>query len=182
MRLGIDFGTTRVVAAYVDRGNYPVVMFEALNDASSEWFPPLVAVRGQERSFGWAAWAAQQEPGWTVLRSVKRLLEEAGPETRIQIGEQIIPMRELLAGLASSLRDQLLSGSNLPVTKSEPLEVMLGVPAHAHSNQRFLTVEAFREAGFQVLGLLNEPSAASIEFGHQNRKTRSSSDNMRILV
>jgi molecular chaperone DnaK (HSP70) len=166
----------------VDRGNYPVVMFEAPSDATSEWFPPLVAVRGQERLFGWAAWAAQQQPGWTVLRSVKRLLEEAGPETRIQIGEQIILMRELLAGLVSSLRDHLLAGSNLPAAQTEPLEVMLGVPAHAHSNQRFLTVEAFREAGFRVLGLLNEPSAASIEFGHRNRKARNDRERVRILV
>ena len=182
MRLGIDFGTTRVVAAYVDRGNYPVVMFESPNGATNEWFPPLVATRGQERLYGWAAWAAQEEPGWTVLRSVKRVLERAGPETRIQIGEQIIPMRELLAGLVGSLRDQLLAGSNLPAAKSEPLEVMLGVPAHAHSNQRFLTVEAFRDAGFQVLGLLSEPSAASIEFGHRNRKARGDQDSLRILV
>ena len=43
------------------------------------------------------------------------------------------------------------------------LEVMAGVPANANSNQRFLTVEAFQRAGFQVLGLLNEPSAAAIE-------------------
>ncbi len=46
---------------------------------------------------------------------------------------------------------------------------MLGVPANANSNQRFLTVEAFRCAGFSVLGVLNEPSAASIEFGHRQR-------------
>ena len=46
---------------------------------------------------------------------------------------------------------------------------MLGVPANANSNQRFLTVEAFRRAGFSVLGLLNEPSAASIEFGHRQK-------------
>src|SRR5207344_2452415 len=50
---------------------------------------------------------------------------------------------------------------------SEALEVMLGVPANANSNQRFLTVEAFRLAGFSVLGVLNEPSAAAIEFGHR---------------
>ena len=51
----------------------------------------------------------------------------------------------------------------------EHLEAMLGVPANANSNQRFLTVEAFRAAGFDVIGLLNEPSAASIEFGHKTR-------------
>ena len=51
---------------------------------------------------------------------------------------------------------------------AEKLEAMLGVPANANSNQRFLTAEMFRMAGFDVMGLLNEPSAASIEFGHKN--------------
>ena len=46
---------------------------------------------------------------------------------------------------------------------------MIGVPANANSNQRFLTSEMFRLAGFEVIGLLNEPSAASIEYGHKNR-------------
>ena len=43
---------------------------------------------------------------------------------------------------------------------------MIAVPANANSNQRFLTLEAFRRAGFQVRGLLNEPSAAGIEYAH----------------
>jgi molecular chaperone DnaK (HSP70) len=183
MRLGIDLGTTRVVTAYVDRGNYPVVVFDAPDGASSDWFPPLIAVRNAERAYGWKAWQAQQEPGWTIVRSIKRLLEDAGPETQIQVAGQSIPMQQLLRELVGALRDDLLTGSNLPASaKSEPLEVMLGVPAHAHSNQRFLTVEAFRQAGFQVLGLLNEPSAASIEFGHRNRKSRNGSGASRILV
>jgi hypothetical protein len=42
---------------------------------------------------------------------------------------------------------------------AEPLEVMIGAPANANSNQRFLTAEAFRAAGFHVVGMLNEPSA-----------------------
>ncbi len=47
--------------------------------------------------------------------------------------------------------------------------MMLGVPANANTNQRFLTVEAFRSAGCDVIGILNEPSAASIEFGHKTK-------------
>lgn len=182
MRLGIDLGTTRIVAAYVDRGNYPVVMFDAPDGALSDWFPPLVAVRGQQRVYGWKAWQAQAEPGWTIVRSVKRLLESAGPETRIQIGEQAIPAHQLMTELVSSVRDHLLNASNLPGSKSEPLEVMIGVPANANSNQRFLTAEAFRDAGFEVLGLLNEPSAASIEFGHRNNKSPNGAGPARILV
>jgi molecular chaperone DnaK (HSP70) len=162
MRLGIDFGTTRTVVATVDRGNYPVASFEAPDGSAHEWFPSLIAVRGEQRVYGWEAWARQQEPDWTVVRSLKRLLEDAGPRTRIQIGDQSIPLLQLLIEMARAVRAQL---------PHEKLEVMLGVPANANGNQRFLTAEAFRCANFEVLGMLNEPSAASIEFIHKNKAT-----------
>jgi molecular chaperone DnaK (HSP70) len=182
MKLGVDFGTTRIVVAFVDRGNYPVVAFEAPDASTCEWFPPLVAVKGENRLYGWEAWAAQEDPTWTVIRSLKRSLESAGPETRVHIADQIVPMRVLLSELASALRVQLLQHSTLPSSSAEPHEVMLGVPANANSNQRFLTVEAFRQAGFRVLGLLNEPSAASLEFGHRNRGMSPAKSKCRILV
>ncbi len=170
MRLGIDFGTTRIVIAAADRGNYPVVAFETGDGATRDWFPPLVAVYGDRRLYGWEAWSTQELPGWTIVRSIKRALEDAGPATRVRLGDQELPVSQLLTELISSLKISLLERSTLPRTAAgEPLEVMLGVPANANSNQRFLTVEAFRNAGFQVLGLLNEPSAASIEFGHRER-------------
>ncbi|HTS75826.1 MAG TPA: Hsp70 family protein [Bryobacteraceae bacterium] len=164
MRLGIDFGTTRVVVAAADRGNYPLVPFET-PDATFDWFPPLVALRGRERRYGWEAWSAQAEPGWTVIRSLKRCLEHAGPETMLAGPEGAVALEELMTGLTGALRAALQAHFGA----SEPLEIMLGVPANANSNQRFLTVEAFRRAGFSVLGLLNEPSAASIEFGHRQK-------------
>jgi molecular chaperone DnaK (HSP70) len=111
----------------------------------------------------------QQDPGWTIIRSLKRYLENAGPETRVEIGGGSARMLDLLTELAASLRKSLLEQSSLNVTGDERLEAMLGVPANANGNQRFLTVEAFRRAGFEVLGLLNEPSAASIEFTHANK-------------
>lgn len=173
MRLGIDFGTTRIVVAAVDRGNYPVVTFEDAEGASREWYPPLIAVRGDERVYGWQAWSAQFEPGWTVIRSIKRSLEDAGPYSQVEIAGSAIPLLDLLVEMVSAFRKTLLENSSLPGTRNEPLEVMLGVPANANSNQRFLTVESFQRAGFHVVGLLNEPSAASIEFGHRMREAQS---------
>src|SRR5438874_3341821 len=108
MKLGIDFGTTRIVVALVDRGNYPVVSFEAPDGTACEWFPPLVAVKGDRRLYGWEAWAAQEEPGWTVVRSLKRLLERAGPDTSVQIDDQVIPLQLLLRELVGVLRTALL--------------------------------------------------------------------------
>lgn len=166
MKLGIDFGTTRVVVASADRGNYPLAPFET-SEGTFDWFPPLVALRGNERRYGWDAWNVQGEPGWTIIRSLKRYLEDAGPETVLEAGGVSVSLAELMLGLVVTLRQSLRAR----VGEAEPLEAMLGVPANANSNQRFLTVDAFRRAGFSVLGLLNEPSAASIEFGHRHRTT-----------
>jgi len=169
MKIGVDFGTTRVVVAAADRGNYPVVAFEGPDGEARDWFPPVVAVRGNERRYGFEAWQAQEEPGWTVVRSVKRLLGEAGLHSEVAIGEQTVPLQQLLRELAESLCRALRERSTLALRRGEPLEAMLGVPANANSNQRFLTAEGFRQAGVHVIGLLNEPSAASIEFGHRLR-------------
>ncbi len=166
MKLGVDFGTTRIVVAAADRGNYPLVSFETA-EATFEWFPPLVALRGDERRFGWDAWHAQEDSSWTIIRSLKRYLEDAGPETLLEANGITVPLADLMHGLLRSLHSELAANFG----EDEKFEVVLGVPANANSNQRFLTVDAFRRAGFTVLGLLNEPSAASIEFGHRQRIT-----------
>jgi molecular chaperone DnaK (HSP70) len=160
VRLGIDFGTTRTVVAAVDRGNYPLFSFEGPDNTTADWFPSLVAVHGDQRVYGWEAWQRQLDPSWTIVRSLKRLLQDAGPNTILQLGDQVVPLIRVLREMAATLRKSL---------PQEHLEVMLGVPANANSNQRFLTVEAFRSAGCDVVGLLNEPSAASIEFGHKTK-------------
>jgi molecular chaperone DnaK (HSP70) len=180
MKLGVDFGTNRTVVAAADRGNYPLVSFEAPEGTTADWYPSLIALRGSERLFGWEAWNTQGDESWTVIRSIKRLLEDAGPQTLLDSGEQQVKIAELLNGFTSALFATLRDTSNLRVRPGEKLEIVVGVPAHANSNQRFLTVEAFRAAGFEVLGVLNEPSAASIEFGHRQRQTQA--DRETILV
>jgi molecular chaperone DnaK (HSP70) len=187
MKLGIDFGTTRIVAAAADRGNYPLVGFDAPDvesgDAQTrEWFPPLIAVRGDELRFGWSAWAVQGDREWTVLRSLKRLLKDASPLTSLELGGRTMPLMDVVTGLLSAFRRQLREASTLSINRTEPLEVMLGIPANANSNQRFLTAEAFRAAGFRVLGMLNEPSAASVEFGHGERARRKEQPRRSLLV
>jgi molecular chaperone DnaK (HSP70) len=179
MKLGIDLGTTRIVVAAVDRGNYPVVTFEDSEGTSWEWFPPLIAARGSERFYGWNAWQLQSEPGYTIIRSIKRTLEDAGPATVVSLGDTRVPMHQILEEMLLALKSALLEKSSLRIKPGEPLELMLGVPANANSNQRFLTVDPVQRAGFSVLGLLNEPSAASIEYGHRGRTEHSSE---RVLV
>jgi molecular chaperone DnaK len=166
--------------SWVDRGNYPLVSFECPDGASRDWFPALAAFHVEstgERAYGWNAWTKQAQPGWASVRSLKRLISEVGPETPISVGPHRFPALDLYRELASALKQALCEASNLTIPAGEPLEVILGVPAHSNSNQRFLTAEAFRLAGFQVLAMLNEPSAAAIEFGHRNKLSKD-----RILV
>jgi molecular chaperone DnaK (HSP70) len=169
MHLGVDFGTTRIVVSAVDRGNYPVVTFDAPGGAAREWFPSLIALRSGQWLYGWDAWLAQESPDATIVRSIKRYLIEAGPLTQVDIGGRSIPMLDLLTGLCCSLHSALREASSLHTPVDEAFAIQLGVPANSNGNQRFLTAEAFRRAGFTVCGLLNEPSAAAIEYGHALR-------------
>jgi molecular chaperone DnaK (HSP70) len=182
VKIGIDFGTTRVVVAGVDRGNYPLVNFETPDGHARDWFPPLIAVRGEARAYGWEAWQVQGQPGWTICRSLKRFLRNAGPETQFEVGGQSFEIRQLMRELMEALREQLLEHSTLSGSRTGAMEVMLGVPANANSNQRFLTTEAARDAGFEVLGLLNEPSAAAVEFTHGGRADRKARSEGWIMV
>lgn len=165
MRLGIDFGTTHTVTAAVDRGNYPVLGFD-WGDA----LPSTVAARDGALRYGQAAEEVAEEPGWDVLRSFKRLLRGAGPLTVVELGGARVSLGDLLAGYFDALR-RALESSSAEIEPGEPLEVAVSVPAHASNDQRFLTLDAFRRAGFDVVTLLNEPSAAGFEYGHRFRRT-----------
>ncbi len=166
MLLGIDYGTTHTVVTSVDRGNYPLVSFQSESGDTFEWHPSLIAARGSELAFGFAAAARQAEPGWRLRRSFKRELATLGPDDRVVIGEREITALELLTAYLAQLRRDLLERSNLRIKPRQKLEAMISVPANANSNQRFMTIEAFRRAGFEVRGMLNEPSAAGVEYAH----------------
>jgi molecular chaperone DnaK (HSP70) len=163
MRLGIDLGTTRTIAAVADRGNYPVVTFENDEGDFQEWYPSLVAIRGNVRRYGFDAAALSQDPDWTIHRSFKRLLDSASPSGLIFE----VPVLTLLGEFLAGLRTALETRSNIQI--EAPLEAAIGVPANSNSNQRFLTIEGFRLAGFNVVGVFDEPSAAGIEYSHRYR-------------
>src|SRR3954469_14099288 len=161
MRFGIDFGTTHTVVAMIDRGNYPVVSFE-----HGDAIPSLAAVDAEgELHFGHAA------PGWTALRSFKRLLNEAHPDAEVRIGSASLPLADLLAGFLSHVRDEIVARSNAGLRKKDALEVAVSVPANASTAQRLMTMDAYRRAGFDVKAVLNEPSAAGFEYAHRFRET-----------
>jgi molecular chaperone DnaK (HSP70) len=167
MRLGIDFGTTRTVVAAAIEGRYPVAVFETPRGFAE--FVPGLAVRGHgELTLGWEAAADISADSQAIIRSIKR---EAGgrlPDERLRdLGIDRTAL-ELTSEYLRFLRRLLIERSNLELDELEPLETMVAVPANASTSQRYLTVEAFNRAGFHVLGLINEPTAAAIEYAHNH--------------
>jgi molecular chaperone DnaK (HSP70) len=126
-------------------------------------------MRGNERLYGLDAAACQSDPEWQLLRSFKRQLPQLGPDTALTLGTGTVTALELLTAFLAQLRRDLRARSNLRITARQDVEAVVAVPANANSNQRFLTLEAFRRAGFRVRGLLNEPSAAGMEYAHHAR-------------
>ncbi|HYL81489.1 MAG TPA: Hsp70 family protein [Candidatus Acidoferrum sp.] len=182
MRLGIDFGTTRIRVAAAIKGNYPLITFDADAGSGTDWYPALIAAQGDRLAFGLRAQAVQHEPGWEALRSFKRLLCDNAPHTPWRVGSIELPAIEWLKRFLTAMRQDLLRHSNLDAGRRERLEVMVGIPANANSNQRFLTLEAFRHAGFEPIGMLNEPSAAGIEYAHRYRTAETARGREHVVV
>ncbi len=168
MRLGIDFGTTRTVVAAADRGNYPVISFQNETGDMQPWYPSLIGAQGDQLAFALGAQAKAGKGGWSFLRSMKRSLGVLAPDARLTVGDVSISALDLLVQYLTRLHHDLYENSNLEVKPKEPLEALIAVPANANSNQRFLTIEGFRRSGFRVLGMINEPSAAGIEYSHSH--------------
>ena len=161
MRFGVDFGTTHTVVAVIDRGNYPIVSFE-----HTDAIPSIVGLDPHgELHFGHA------ERGWTVLRSFKRLLNDAHVDTEVRIGSRSMLLAELLTRFFAHVREQLLHHSNAGLRRKDRIEAAVSVPANASTAQRLITMDAYRRAGFDVKAVLNEPSAAGFEYAHRFRET-----------
>ncbi len=171
MALGIDFGTTRTLVACADRGNYPVVSFVDDAGDAHEHVPSVVTERGGRLYYGFDALRLARE-GAPLVRSFKRMLAAADVtcDTLVQVGALEVPLLELVTGFLGHVRQALRTTSNAPRTASAGATAV-AVPAHAHGAQRFITLEAFRAAGFEVAAMLNEPSAAGLEYTHRQERT-----------
>jgi molecular chaperone DnaK (HSP70) len=183
MRLGVDFGTTRTIVAGADRGNYPVVSFEDPRGDAREFVPSLIALEDGRPVFGFRAEEAARA-GAPHLRSVKRILSDprVTAAATVRLGGRDLRVLDLVAGLLREVAGYLRTSSSVAEDLADaPLDVVVGVPAHAHSAQRLLTLEACRAAGFTVRAMVNEPSAAGFEYTHRHAGTVNSRRG-RVLV
>ena len=168
MRLGIDLGTTRTLVAAALDGRYALASFDDQGEFKDH-LPGIAARVDGELCYGWAAARALAAGAPDSLRSLKRAISGLGPDDLVPgLGASAL---DLYTGFLRQLRADLFERSTLELpaqADDAPLEAMVAVPANASSRQRYLTLEAFHRAGFRVLGMVNEPTAAAIEFAHNH--------------
>ena len=165
MRLGIDFGTTRTVVAAAHDGRYPVATFETPRGLT-DYLPGLAFATESSIDFGFDP----ETNGKTTqaLRSIKRVIGALAPDDPVPGLSTPTAAQSLATSYLRFVRQMLVEHSNLDIDPTEPLDAMVAVPANSNTGQRFVTVESFTRAGFNVVGMLNEPTAAAIEFAHRN--------------
>jgi molecular chaperone DnaK len=149
--LGIDFGTTNSLVSFMD-GDRPALV---PNARGSRTTPSAVALtaRGEFLVGESAKNQALVNPESTVL-AVKRLL---GDEGDIVMGGKKLRPSEVAALILSALRADAERHLGRAADKA-----VITAPAHFSEPARRALLEAGRIAGFEILRILNEPTAAAL--------------------
>ena len=175
LAVGIDLGTTNSLVAAVRSG-----LAEPLaDDEGRVILPSAVRYHPDHVEVGESAkQAAASDPLNTVL-SVKRLMGRRVADVH-QLGEQLpyrfaageshMPFIETVQGAKSPVEvsAEILKTLRLRAEQTlggELVGAVITVPAYFDDAQRQATKDAARVAGLNVLRLLNEPTAAAVAYG-----------------
>jgi molecular chaperone DnaK len=185
--VGIDLGTTNSVVAVMEGGEPTVIA----NAEGGRTTPSVVAfTRSGERLVGTLARRqAAVNPSntiYSIKRFMGRLLSEVGTEAkqvpykvlagkdgRVEVdvaGERHTP-EQISAMVLQKLKTDAEAYLGQKVT-----DAVITVPAYFNDAQRQATKNAGQIAGLNVLRIINEPTAAALAYGLENK------ENEKILV
>ena len=177
LAVGIDLGTTNSLVATVRSG-----LPEVLPDAQGRALLPSVVHYGADGtvSVGLAALAHRGRDPLNTIASAKRLIGRSTDD----VSTADLPYRlESIGGVAAirtavGIRTPVDVGAVVLKALHERAESSLGgpiagavitVPAYFDDAQRQATKQAAEQAGLKVLRLLNEPTAAAVAYGLDQR-------------
>jgi len=151
---GIDLGTTNSCIALIHGGESRVL---TINGAPT--MPSVVAYREGEWLVGEAArnhlWVAPD----AAVASIKRKMDD--PHYRITLGNEKLSPIDISAKILQALVQAAEQESQCRLHK-----VVITVPAWFKEAQRQATLAAGRQAGLEVIQIINEPTAAAIAHQH----------------
>ena len=174
--VGIDLGTTNSLVATVRSG-------EAVCLPDSEGrnlLPSVVCYDADQRQVGYPAWAHQSSDPLNSISSVKRLMgrgledvsrlgevmpyefisSEDSPVPRIRTAGGDFSAVEISSEILRALAQRAVDSLN-----GDLEGVVITVPAYFDDAQRQATRDAARLAGLNLFRLLNEPTAAAVAYG-----------------
>ena len=154
--IGIDLGTTNSEVAIIRDGK-PVV-FEEDGDPI---LPSFVGLSEDGRLL--VGKAARNQ--WVVApeRTIKSIKRKMGQDVKVKLGDQEYRPQEISAMILRALKERAATKLGGEVNKA-----VITVPAYFNDAQRQATREAGELAGLEVVRILNEPTAASLDLRSQD--------------
>lgn len=151
---GIDLGTTFSVIAVMEGGE-PTVLENSEGDRTT---PSVVAfTKDGERLVGKVAKnQAVMNPDRTIM-SIKR---QMGRDFKVTIDGKDLPPQEISAYVLQKLKADAEAKLGEKIT-----DAVITCPAYFTDSQRQATKDAGKIAGFNVLRIINEPTAAALAYG-----------------
>ena len=162
MIIGIDLGTTNsLVSVFAADG--PVLVPNALGNVLT---PSAVHLdeKGQ-MVVGASAKDHLTNDADTATSRVKRLM---GTDKTVKIRGKVYTPEDLSSFILRSLKSDAETHLGAPVT-----EAVISVPAYFNEIQRKATIHAAELAGLKVRRLINEPTAAALAYGLQDKESES---------
>lgn len=152
--VGIDLGTTHSVVAVSSDGKA-----EAIHDAEGDAIIPSVVHYGDAyNTVGHDARAALAEGEENVVGSIKRFMGQ--PNHRVEAQGRELSAIDVSADILRHLHRMAEEALGRVVTRA-----VITVPAYFDDAARNATKAAAEKAGFEVLRLINEPTAAALAYG-----------------
>lgn len=153
--VGIDLGTTNSVVAVLTGGEPEVIA----NAEGARTTPSVVAfAKNGEVLVGEVAKRQAVTNVDRTIRSVKRHMGD--PNWNVDIDGKKYTPQEISARVLQKLKRDAESYLGEPIT-----DAVITVPAYFNDAQRQATTEAGQIAGFNVLRIINEPTAAALAYG-----------------
>jgi molecular chaperone DnaK len=152
--VGIDLGTTYSAVAYIDDTGRPVTLVNAEGDLVT---PSVVLFEGHQPVVGKEALKALATEAEHVAQCAKRELGDRAYHKSLQ--GALYPPEALQALVLNKLRQDAVRQIG------EFKKVVITVPAYFDEVRRKATQDAGYMAGFEVLDIINEPTAAAIAHG-----------------
>jgi molecular chaperone DnaK len=156
--IGIDLGTTNSAAAVLKDGKVKLVPASEGATPYGKMFPSVVAFREDgEIVIGKNAQAyAYIRPDRTI-RWIKRKI---GTNYTVEIDGYKYTSPEISALIIKKIKKDAETYLGEKIDKA-----VISTPAYFNNNQRNATKEAGEKAGFEVLRVISEPTAASLAYG-----------------